>query len=298
MQVALLVESTPDAVALLASLAAPLRPGPPTRTSSGCRSRSRRCRASSPTCSASSEDTREGAEAAQRVAGRAERAPAQDASRTSAIQDEAHRRRASRSITERAVRAGRAHAGGMRAAAAARAAAVPGRRPARRRPGAARGAALRRDGAARRAHGRPPARAARALQPGLRRLRARQLRPRHPGVHASTCAHYPDTDLTDNAQYWIGECLYSQAEVRRGDRGLGRRCSATIPSSDKLPDARFKKGMALERLGRRQPGAARVPLRRRPLPQLRGRRASARERNSDPLTASTQRKATWPASTR
>ncbi len=61
---------------------------------------------------------------------------------------------------------------------------------------------------------------------------------------------YPDTDLSDNAQYWIGECLYSQqkyTEALAAWDELFRR----YPGSDKLPDARYKKGAALERLGRR-----------------------------------------------
>ncbi len=62
--------------------------------------------------------------------------------------------------------------------------------------------------------------------------------------------NYPDTDFTDNAQYWIGECLYGKkmyAEAVEAWNALFR----DYPSSDKLPDARVKKGMALEKLGRR-----------------------------------------------
>src|SRR5688500_11929193 len=61
---------------------------------------------------------------------------------------------------------------------------------------------------------------------------------------------YPDTDLADNAQYWIGECLYSKQKYEEALAAwdeLFRR----YPGSDKLPDARYKKGAALERLGRR-----------------------------------------------
>ena len=61
---------------------------------------------------------------------------------------------------------------------------------------------------------------------------------------------YPATDFTDNAQYWIGECLYGKkqfAEAIEAWNTLFR----DYPSSDKLPDARVKKGMALEKLGRR-----------------------------------------------
>ncbi len=61
---------------------------------------------------------------------------------------------------------------------------------------------------------------------------------------------YPNTDFTDNAQYWIGECLYGKkqfAEAIEAWNALFRDYS----TSDKLPDARVKKGMALEKLGRR-----------------------------------------------
>jgi tol-pal system protein YbgF len=62
--------------------------------------------------------------------------------------------------------------------------------------------------------------------------------------------NYPDTDLSDNAQYWIGECYYSkQKYVEAID--AWNELFRQYPASDKLPDARFKKGMALERLGRR-----------------------------------------------
>jgi tol-pal system protein YbgF len=61
---------------------------------------------------------------------------------------------------------------------------------------------------------------------------------------------YPGTDFADNAQYWIGECQYGKklyAEAIEAWNVLLK----DFPSSDKLPDARVKKGMALERLGRR-----------------------------------------------
>ncbi len=61
---------------------------------------------------------------------------------------------------------------------------------------------------------------------------------------------YPNTEFSDNGQYWIGECLYGKqkyAEAIEAWNVLFR----DFPSSDKLPDARFKKGLALERLGRR-----------------------------------------------
>jgi tol-pal system protein YbgF len=62
--------------------------------------------------------------------------------------------------------------------------------------------------------------------------------------------NYPDTDFTDNAQYWIGECLYGKkmyAEAIEAWNTLFK----DYPASDKVPDGRVKKGMALERLGRK-----------------------------------------------
>ena len=61
---------------------------------------------------------------------------------------------------------------------------------------------------------------------------------------------YPDTDLTDNAQYWIGECHYSKQKFEDAIEAWNVLLR-DYPSSEKVPDARFKKGMALERMGRR-----------------------------------------------
>jgi tol-pal system protein YbgF len=61
---------------------------------------------------------------------------------------------------------------------------------------------------------------------------------------------YPATDFADNAQYWIGECLYGKKLYAEAIDAWNTLLK-DFPSSDKLPDARVKKGMALERLGRR-----------------------------------------------
>jgi tol-pal system protein YbgF len=58
-------------------------------------------------------------------------------------------------------------------------------------------------------------------------------------------------DLIDNAQYWIGESYYGKkayAEAITAWDALFR----DYPSSDKLPDAHVKKGMALEKMARRR----------------------------------------------
>jgi tol-pal system protein YbgF len=62
--------------------------------------------------------------------------------------------------------------------------------------------------------------------------------------------HYADTDFSDNAQYWIGECHYGKQRYEDAIEAWNNLLR-DFPSSDKLPDARVKKGMALERLGRR-----------------------------------------------
>lgn len=62
--------------------------------------------------------------------------------------------------------------------------------------------------------------------------------------------NYPGTDFTDNAQYWIGECLYSKKMYEEAIESWNTLFK-DYPESDKLPDGRVKKGMALERLGRK-----------------------------------------------
>src|SRR5262249_7130208 len=61
---------------------------------------------------------------------------------------------------------------------------------------------------------------------------------------------YPNTDLSDNAQYWIGESLYGKQRYNDAVEAWNALLR-DFPASDKLPDARVKKGMALEKLGRR-----------------------------------------------
>ena len=63
--------------------------------------------------------------------------------------------------------------------------------------------------------------------------------------------NYPDTEFADNAQYWIGECLYSKQKFPEAIAAW-EELFQKFPASDKLPDARLKKGLALERMGRRR----------------------------------------------
>jgi len=61
---------------------------------------------------------------------------------------------------------------------------------------------------------------------------------------------YRDTDLADNAQYWIGECLQAQGKYEDAVAAFNALLR-DFTDSDKIPDARYKKGVALEALGRR-----------------------------------------------
>lgn len=62
--------------------------------------------------------------------------------------------------------------------------------------------------------------------------------------------HYPNAHLSDNAQYWIGECLYGKRQYRDAVTAWDTLLRK-YPGTDKIPDARYKKAMALERMGRR-----------------------------------------------
>jgi len=61
---------------------------------------------------------------------------------------------------------------------------------------------------------------------------------------------YPTTDLSDNAQYWIGESHYAQKKYPEAIADFDRLLK-TFPKSDKAPAALLKKGYALLELGQK-----------------------------------------------
>ncbi len=61
---------------------------------------------------------------------------------------------------------------------------------------------------------------------------------------------YPESDLADNAQYWIGECLMAQRQYQRALQSFDD-VLRMYPESNKLAEASYKKAMALEALGRK-----------------------------------------------
>ena len=62
-------------------------------------------------------------------------------------------------------------------------------------------------------------------------------------------AVYPDHKLAGNAQYWIGECLYSQKRFAEAAEEFGL-VEKSYPASHKVPAALLKKGLALAELKR------------------------------------------------
>jgi tol-pal system protein YbgF len=66
---------------------------------------------------------------------------------------------------------------------------------------------------------------------------------------------YPTSEMADNAQYWVGECLYAKRQFNDAIVEFDKVVSL-FPKGDKVPGARFKKGMALMDLN--QPEAARA----------------------------------------
>jgi len=64
---------------------------------------------------------------------------------------------------------------------------------------------------------------------------------------------FPDSELADNARYWIGECNFSQGNYQQAIREFDR-ILADYPRSDKLASALLKKGYAYLQMGRLQEG--------------------------------------------
>jgi tol-pal system protein YbgF len=68
---------------------------------------------------------------------------------------------------------------------------------------------------------------------------------------------YPTSEMADNAQYWIGECYYSKKLLNEAVAEFDK-VSLLFPKGDKVPGARFKKGVTLMEQG--QLDAGRVEL--------------------------------------
>ncbi len=59
---------------------------------------------------------------------------------------------------------------------------------------------------------------------------------------------FPDSELSDNALYWIGECRFARGD-NRGAMAAFQTMLHEFPLGNKVPDTLFKVGRTLERLG-------------------------------------------------
>jgi tol-pal system protein YbgF len=59
--------------------------------------------------------------------------------------------------------------------------------------------------------------------------------------------HYPDTEVSDNAQYWIGECYYATGDFA-GAIPEFEKVVKDYPKGDKVPPALLKIGLCYSRL--------------------------------------------------
>jgi tol-pal system protein YbgF len=69
--------------------------------------------------------------------------------------------------------------------------------------------------------------------------------------------NFPNTDLADNATYWIGESYYRQRRFRQAIEHFDAVLSR-YPRSDKVPAALLKKGYAHLELGERSQGVVQL----------------------------------------
>jgi tol-pal system protein YbgF len=68
---------------------------------------------------------------------------------------------------------------------------------------------------------------------------------------------YAQSDLADNAQYWIGECYYSQKDFKQAAEAF-KAVQEHFPFGNKVPDALYKKALCERQLG--DEGAAQATL--------------------------------------
>jgi tol-pal system protein YbgF len=66
---------------------------------------------------------------------------------------------------------------------------------------------------------------------------------------------FPDTDLVDNAQYWIGECYYAEGEYEKATQAF-KEVITRYPTGNKVPRAMLKAGHALLQMGQNEEAAA------------------------------------------
>jgi len=68
---------------------------------------------------------------------------------------------------------------------------------------------------------------------------------------------FGDTDLADNARYWIGACYYDSGDYERAIQEFDR-VLAEYPNGDKVPGAHLKKGLAYMSMNRTAQGVVQL----------------------------------------
>ncbi|MFQ6069032.1 MAG: tol-pal system protein YbgF [Candidatus Aminicenantales bacterium] len=71
--------------------------------------------------------------------------------------------------------------------------------------------------------------------------------------------HFPESPLADNAQYWIGECYFSQEKYQEAIEEFNQLI-LKFPESDQTPSAYLKKGISLTNLGKKEEALATYKL--------------------------------------
>src|SRR5262249_9031479 len=66
---------------------------------------------------------------------------------------------------------------------------------------------------------------------------------------------YPSSEMADNAQYWIGEAFYAKKQFNEALAELDK-VILSFPKGNKVPAARYQKGMILMELGQTDPARA------------------------------------------
>jgi tol-pal system protein YbgF len=66
---------------------------------------------------------------------------------------------------------------------------------------------------------------------------------------ADFVSKFPQSELADNAQYWIGECLYAESHYKDALASF-QAVSDHFPFGNKVPDALYKQAMCEQKLGK------------------------------------------------
>jgi len=68
------------------------------------------------------------------------------------------------------------------------------------------------------------------------------------GAFAQFVRDFPQSDLADNAQYWMGECLYSEKKYKEAKETF-EGVLEHFPFGNKVPDAMYKAALCAGQLG-------------------------------------------------